>query len=72
MNLQFRLNLIVTLVLLIIIVLSAIQAVSNARNSVHAELALAMEFAKHMLDAELRHLDQAEVYNSQQSTPFKL
>jgi two-component system sensor histidine kinase UhpB len=63
-NLRFRLNLIVTLVLLIFLVLSAIQAVSNARSSVHAELASAMELIKHLLDAELRHPYQAEEFRS--------
>lgn len=72
MNLRFRLNLIVTLVLLIILMLSAMQAVTNARNSVHAELVSAMEFALHMLDVELRHIHQAEEISADNSSPFKL
>ncbi|MES9944652.1 MAG: sensor histidine kinase [Candidatus Thiodiazotropha sp.] len=72
MNLRFRLNLIVTLVLLIILTISAIQAVSNARQNVRAELESAMVFAMHMLAAELRHIHQSGEFEQQQSAPFKL
>ncbi|MES9972118.1 MAG: ATP-binding protein [Candidatus Thiodiazotropha sp.] len=72
MNLRFRLNLIVTLVLLIILTISAIQTVNNARQSVRAELESAMVFAMHMLAAELRHIHQSGEFEEQQSTTFNL
>jgi two-component system sensor histidine kinase UhpB len=61
----------VTLVLLIILAISAIQAVNNARQNVRAELESVMVFAMHMLAAELSHIHQTE-FEQQQSTSFKL
>jgi two-component system sensor histidine kinase UhpB len=59
-------------VLLIILTISAIQAVNNARQNVQAELESAMGFAMHMLAAELRHINQLDRLEPQYSTPFKL
>ncbi|MEW8505899.1 MAG: histidine kinase [Candidatus Thiodiazotropha sp.] len=72
MNLRFRLNLIVTLVLVIILAISAIQTVNIARENVRAESTSAMAFAIHMLTAELPHISKTEKTALQQPARFKL
>lgn len=58
MNLRFRLNLIVTVILLIVLVIGSIVTVHNARESVRAEVDSTMDLALHMLDAELAHFNR--------------
>jgi len=73
MNLRYRLNLIVTIVLLIILVIGAVKAIHNARENVRAEVASTMDFALHMLDAELRHFKLDNSAESiKKSSPFML
>lgn len=55
MNLRFRLNLIVTIILLVIVLLGAMTTVHNARENVRAEVDSTMDLALHMLEAELNH-----------------
>jgi two-component system sensor histidine kinase UhpB len=71
-NLRFRLNLIVTLVLLVIFTISAIQAVNKARENVRAELESVMVFAMHTLAAELNHIKQTEALKWDRSALFDL
>lgn len=59
MNLRFRLNLVVTLVLLVILMIGAWVTVNNARESVRAEVDSTMDLALHMLDAELAHVNRS-------------
>lgn len=72
MNLRFRLNLIVTLVLLVIFIISAIQAVNKARENVRAELESVMVFAMYTLAAELNHIKESEAFRWDRSSPFNL
>jgi two-component system sensor histidine kinase UhpB len=53
MNLKLRLNLIITLLLLVIIVMGAVSTIHNARQNVQAEIASTAVLAIHMLDAEV-------------------
>ncbi|MBE0439221.1 MAG: HAMP domain-containing protein [Gammaproteobacteria bacterium] len=53
MNLKLRLNLIITLLLLVIIAMGAISTIHNARQNVQAEIASTAVLAVHMLDAEI-------------------
>ncbi len=53
MNLKLRLNLIITLLLLVIIAMGAVSTIHNARQNVQAEIASTAVLAVHMLDAEL-------------------
>lgn len=73
MNLRYRLNLIVTAVLLIILVIGAVKAIHNAREDVRAEVASTMDFALHMLDAELSHFRfRDKVLSEESQSPFML
>lgn len=73
MNLRFRLNLIVTLVLLVILTGSAIKAIQDARESVRAEVESTMELAMLMLSTQLSNLRlPTRVLNRQKSSPFQL
>ena len=73
MNLRYRLNLIVTAVLLIILVIGAVKAIHNAREDVRAEVASTMDFALHMLDAELSHFRfRDKVLSDESQSPFML
>ncbi|MDF1589182.1 MAG: histidine kinase [Gammaproteobacteria bacterium] len=53
MNLKLRLNLIITLLLLMIIAIGAVSTIHNARQNVQAEIASTAVLAVHMLDAEI-------------------
>lgn len=55
MSLQLKLNLIITLLLLFMLVLSAIFIVDNAREDVRAELSSTSNLALHLLDTEISH-----------------
>lgn len=74
MNLRFRLNLVVTLVLLVILLIGAVVVIHNARQNVQAEVQSTMDLALHMLNAELTNFNsndsQASV--SSQTSPFNL
>jgi len=73
MNLRYRLNLIVTAVLLIILVIGAVKAIHSAREDVRAEVASTMDFALHMLNAELSHFKfKDKVLKEQPESPFML
>jgi two-component system sensor histidine kinase UhpB len=58
MNLRFRLNLIVTLTLLVTLSIGALITIHNARETVRAEVSSTMDLALHMLDAELAHFNR--------------
>ncbi len=57
MNLRFRLNLVVTLVLLVILSIGAVVVIHNARQNVQAEVQSTMDLALHMLNAELANFN---------------
>lgn len=73
MNLRFRLNLIVTLILLIILLFGAVVTVHNARESVRAEVDSTMDLALHMLEAELNHFKRTGLMSADgEMSPFNL
>lgn len=73
MNLRFRLNLIVTLILLIILLFGAVITVHNARESVRAEVDSTMDLALHMLEAELNHFKRTGLMSADdEMSPFNL
>jgi two-component system sensor histidine kinase UhpB len=55
MSLQFKLNLIITTLLLMLLSASAFFIVKNAREDVRAEVASTANLALHLLDAEIVH-----------------
>lgn len=55
MSLQLKLNLIITMLLLFLLVLSAVFIVDNAREDVRAELSSTSNLALHLLDTEISH-----------------
>ncbi|MDD2832904.1 MAG: histidine kinase [Methylotenera sp.] len=55
MNLKFRLNLIITLLLLLVMLAGAFTMVRNAREDVRAEVNSTALLALHLLDAEILH-----------------
>lgn len=55
MNLKFRLNLIITLLLLFVMVIGAFAMIRNAREDVRAEVQSTAFLAIHLLDAEILH-----------------
>lgn len=67
MNLRFRLNLVVTLVLLVILSIGAVVVIHNARQNVQAEVESTMDLALHMLNAELANFN-----NSERQTEFAI
>ena len=56
MNLKLRLNLIITILLLIIVAIGGIYTTQNARKNIQAEIASTAVLALHMLDAEIVQL----------------
>lgn len=74
MNLRFRLNLVVTLVLLVILSIGAVVVIHNARQNVQAEVQSTMDLALHMLNAELTNFNSndAQTSVSSQTSPFNL
>jgi two-component system sensor histidine kinase UhpB len=73
MNLRFRLNLIVTLTLLVTLFIGALITIHNARETVRAEVSSTMDLALHMLDAELAHLNRSGYLGvTQQAGAFDL
>jgi two-component system sensor histidine kinase UhpB len=55
MNLKFRLNIIITVLLALVMVIGAIFMVQNARDDVRAEIQSTTTLALHLLDAEILH-----------------
>lgn len=73
MNLRFRLNLIVTLTLLVTLSIGALITIHNARETVRAEVSSTMDLALHMLDAELAHFNRSGYIGAvQQAGAFDL
>jgi len=74
MNLRFRLNLVVTLVLLVILSIGAVVVIHNARQNVRAEVQSTMDLALHMLNAELTNFKRSDIQASvsSQTSPFNL
>lgn len=74
MNLRFRLNIVVTLVLLVILSIGAVVVIHNARQNVQAEVQSTMDLALHMLNAELTNFNSndAQTSVSSQTSPFNL
>jgi two-component system sensor histidine kinase UhpB len=73
MNLRFRLNLIVTLTLVVTLLIGALITIHNARETVRAEVSSTMELALHMLDAELAYFNRSGYLRAtQQSGSFDL
>lgn len=74
MNLRFRLNLVVTLVLLVILSIGAVIVIQTARQNVQAEVQSTMDLALHMLDAELANFNDKEIQANFASdvSPFNL
>jgi two-component system sensor histidine kinase UhpB len=73
MNLRFRLNLIVTVILLIVLLFGAVITVHNARESVRAEVDSTMELALHTLEAELNHFKRTGMVSAaDEMSPFNL
>lgn len=74
MNLRYRLNLVVTLVLLIILSIGAVIVIHNARQNVQAEVESTMDLALHMLNAELANFNHNEIQANMDSdvSPFNL
>ncbi|WP_438971557.1 histidine kinase [Methylophaga sp.] len=74
MNLRFRLNLVVTLVLLVILSIGAVVVIHNARQNVQAEVQSTMDLALHMLNAELTTINQNNIQASvvSRTSPFNL
>lgn len=56
MNLKLRLNIIITVVLLLIMIFGTILTIKNARRNIQAETASTVTLALHMLDAEIAGL----------------
>jgi two-component system, NarL family, sensor histidine kinase UhpB len=73
MTLRFRLNLIVTLILLVILSIGAVITIQNARESVRAEVDSTMDLALHMLEAELSHFKRTGLMGVMDDiSPFNL
>jgi len=74
MNLRFRLNIVVTLVLLVILSIGAVVVIHNARQNVQAEVQSTMDLALHMLNAELTNFNRSDIQTSvtSQASPFNL
>jgi two-component system sensor histidine kinase UhpB len=59
MNLRFRLNLIVTLTLVVTLFIGALITIHNARETVRAEVSSTMDLALHMLYAYVAHINRS-------------
>ncbi|MFW5450119.1 MAG: histidine kinase [Methylophagaceae bacterium] len=56
MNLKLRLNLIITIILLLVMLVGSVVTIENARNNIQAETASTAILALHMFDAEISAL----------------
>lgn len=72
MNLKLRLNLIITILLLLVMLIGTVLTIKNARKNIQAEIASTATLASHMLDAEISDLRGEEQANIKDDTIFQL